>query len=85
LMQMWKTETDGQTMQWKSRETENESINNSETKSFREKREPLGTNYRWGDTKTEKLIGRDRWHESWTDRRQRDRKINRGTYRMSTE
>jgi hypothetical protein len=42
-------------------ETENEFINNSETKTFREKREPMGTNYRWGDIKTEKLIGTDRW------------------------
>jgi hypothetical protein len=43
-----------------SPETENDSINNSETKSSREKREPMGTNYRWGDIKTEKLIGKDR-------------------------
>ncbi len=42
------------------KETENEPINNSETKTFRQQKEPMGTNYRWGNTKTEKLIGRDR-------------------------
>jgi hypothetical protein len=72
-------------MRWESRETEIEAINNSETKTFRQQKEPMGTNYRWGDTKTEKIIGRDRLHESRTDRSQGDRKINRGTYRMSTE
>ncbi len=49
---MGETETDRQTVRWESRETENESINNSETKTFRQQKEPMGTNYRWGDTKT---------------------------------
>jgi hypothetical protein len=50
--------------QWESRETENEPLKRSETKTFRQQKEPMGTNYRWGDAKKEKIIGRDRWHES---------------------